>query len=202
MIKTSIKLSVLSLCLALLWLAQPALAQRSGWTNYEYSGQPLADGEGFSLQIPPGYKASPATLPMVAAEFNKDNSRGETISGSYVTIAFINIPGFDRLYKDPETGWSRGFLDEFWEMVAQQLNGARSYRTLFYAGNPAMDVKIKQSQAYPYVVYREMDVRLLIYGDVTIKLECGEFATDERSLNQAQNSGVICEPFFNSLTFK
>ncbi|MDR1297346.1 MAG: hypothetical protein LBO05_08255 [Deltaproteobacteria bacterium] len=185
------------LCLA----ACPASAQtRGNWFTYSTAGEPAAEGLDISVKIPVGYLIAPEPKPRVLKEFFVVNE--ETRNLSYMTITIL---GLDRklingLLKSSDGSWLQSSLSAFWRSMAQGLDGAKSYNEFFFQSSPAADVVVEQSQTTPYPAFRQVDTRIVIYGNQLVKLECGDISPDASVNEHARNKPTLCHPFFNSLT--
>jgi hypothetical protein len=103
--------------------------------------------------------------------------------------------------KTPDGNWNMPKAEWMLNAWAVSIVGYRSHRLLQYRSYPAADVRLSQEQSQPYIVFREIEMRIMMYEDYYIKLECGDVLQTpvtghERTVEH------VCRPFFDSLSFK
>jgi hypothetical protein len=177
-----------------------------GWTPYSTASEPAAGGVAVTVMVPASFAAAPRTAPGVLKEFLRPDPSGGGASYLSVTVASEGlVPGVEnrptRLFRGRNGEWDQLILESFWKGLSDAIPGVSASRTFFFKGYPAADLSVSQAvRSGDRPARLELDLRLALYGDALIKLECGDLSEDpskahERTLEE------VCRPFFDSLAF-
>jgi hypothetical protein len=186
-------------------MPMPAVAQNGGWTAFRTVFEPAALGVDVTVMIPPGFDASPQALPGVLKQFVRVYGEEERLA--YVSVLVTPTEFFPpetrptRLFRDSQGGWIAALAEPAMEMLAKSLRGYAGSRVHYYRSYPAVDVTVRQNPANGlHATWIESDVRLVMYGDESVKLECGDISSGPGGFHAA-TSAAVCRPFFDSLSF-
>jgi hypothetical protein len=184
-------------------LSKSLIAQPSGtWVDYRTGTNPEANGVDISLKIPGNYTVSPAKKPGVLIEFSRVNEEKNYLY--YLSISIISFPNnfVDSTLLTTNKKWIDSNISAFWEQFVKGLNGFQSYKNFYYKDQPATDVIINQEQKDPYIAYRIIDVRNVIYKNHMIALQCGDISADKSAIALHEiTKNNVCKYFFDSLIF-
>ncbi|MDR2460527.1 MAG: hypothetical protein LBE38_07080 [Deltaproteobacteria bacterium] len=198
------KIKVILLVIFFLCFSHSLEAQLQ-WRSHSTKNEPNNLGIDLNYQIPQGFDRNSGTVfPYVLSEFDRItyNTSGDIETITYFTVATIPMLDVSGLLKTTNGAWIPEMVELFLDDFAKQLNGIRSYEILWFGGYPTLDVKLWQEQILPYVVFRDIDARIILLETKFIKLECGDVSTQVNKLEHSKNFQSLCVPFFNNISFK
>jgi hypothetical protein len=197
MVKTFLTVLV---SLIILTLTTIALAQTPSWRNYSTQGEPNAYGTNITVKIPPDFEENKSPDKLITKEFIRKNVNSyRENSLTYLQVSFVKFNNVTKMYKTAEGDFKKNLVETMMSNAAISLEGMKHYNLLWYENYPAYDAYIEQSQNKPYVVYKEISMRTVLYDNIMVKLECGDFSQNKEFVQHEKNIDSICKPFFDSL---